>query len=75
MTDIPFIAVGAEELGEPANEILCPNCGNIHPIQYGTSKKLLPDGTWSESKPCGLLGYYMCEGKTYLATLNGRLIK
>ena len=75
MTDIPFITVGAEELGEHVEEILCPHCGNIHPIQYGTSKKLLPDGTLSEPKPCRLLGYYMCEGKAYLATLNGRLIK
>lgn len=75
MNDIPFIAVGAGELGAPANEILCPHCGNMHPIKYGTSRTLLPDGTWSEPKPDGLLGYYKCDGKVYLATLNGRLIK
>jgi hypothetical protein len=75
MTDIPFIAVGAEELGEHVEEILCPHCGHTHPIKYGTSQTLLPDGALSAPKPCSLLGYYMCDGKAYLATLNGRLIK
>ena len=70
----PFIAVGAGELGEPADEILCPHCGRTHPIQYGTSRTLLPDGTWSELKPDRLLGYYECD-KVYLATINGKLIK
>ena len=75
MTDIPYITVGAEELGEPANEILCPHCGDMHPIQYGTSKKLLPDGTWSDPVPDKLVGFYKCNGKLYLGTINGRLWK
>jgi len=72
MTTTPYVAIGHEELGEPTEAIHCPHCDQEHPIEYGTSKTLLPDNTWSEPVPSKLLGYYKCQGKLYLGTIQGR---
>ena len=69
---VPFIAIGADELGEATEIAQCAVCGGEHSAKYGTSRMLLPDGTWSEPKPSRLLGFYSCGGKTYLATIDGR---
>lgn len=73
MTAIPYVAIGSDELGEQTEMIRCPSCQDEHPIEYGTSKTLMPDGkTWSEPKPSRLLGFYKCHGKLYLGTVGGR---
>lgn len=76
MSDIPFIAVGNNELGEPTEAVACKHCGQEHPIEYGTSKTLLPDGvTWSEPVPSKMLGFYQCGEKMYLGTIEGRAFR
>lgn len=70
---VPFVAIGADELGDPTEIAQCAVCGAEHPIEYGTSRTLLPGGTsWSEPTPSRLLGFYSCDGKTFLATIDGR---
>lgn len=75
MSDVPFIAVGANQLGEPAEEINCPRCGVAHSIEYGTSKTLLPDNKWSEPVPSKMLGFYQCKGNLYLGTVHGKTFR
>lgn len=72
MTAIPYVAIGDNELGEPTEMIQCSRCGQEHAIEYGTSKTLLPDNTWSEPVPSKTLGFYECEGQLYLGTVGGR---
>lgn len=69
---VPFVAIGADELGDPTEVAQCAVCGAEHPIEYGTSRTLLPDGTWSEPKPSRTLGFYRCGGQLYLGTIDGR---
>jgi len=69
------IAIGNDELGPEAGEsIACDKCGYTHPIEFGTSRTLKDDGTWTESHPSKLVGFYRCGGQLYLASLNGRLV-
>lgn len=70
-----FVAIGGEELGEPTETIRCRLCGQEHPIEYGTSKTLLPDNTWTEPTLSKIAGFYKCDGKLYLGTLDGRAIR
>ena len=70
-----MLAIGNDELGNEIEQINCPHCGQVHEIEYGTSKTLLPDGTWSEPVPSKLLGFYRCGEKLYLASLSGRSIR
>jgi hypothetical protein len=70
-----MLAIGPDELGDEIEQFNCPHCGQVHEIEYGTSKTLLPGGTWSKPVPSKLLGFYRCEGQLYLASLNGRSIK
>ena len=73
MTDIPYVAIGADELGEPAEAIQCARCGQTHQIEYGTSRTLLADGvTWSEPVPSRTLGFYKCAGQLFVGTVGGR---
>ena len=68
--DIPFLAIGNEELGDPIpDEIVCPHCEGLHTIEYGTQEI---DGKHVPSK---LLAFYQCGSKSYLAGINGRLWK
>lgn len=71
-----FIAIGADELGGPIPRIIkCSHCGEEHEIKDSPpSERVLPDGT-REQGPAGLLQYYNCSGKTYLAGLDGRDIR
>jgi len=67
---IPFCAIGNDEFCEPVGEtIVCPLCGQIHPIEYGY--KVNADGTKTPSK---ILGYYKCGNDAYLAAVNGRSV-
>lgn len=72
MTAIPYVAIGADELGEPTEVIHCTRCGEPHAIEYGTSKTLRADNTWSDPAPSKTLGFYECQGQLYLGTVNGR---
>lgn len=71
----PFIAVGEDELGEPTEIIRCAMCSADHPVEYGTSRTLMPDGAWSDPKLSRLLGFFRCGTETYLATISGRGLK
>ena len=67
-----YVAVGKHELGEPVGETVpCPHCGAEHAVEYGTSRRLLPDGTWSKPEPSKLLGFYRCGDSLYLASVDG----
>lgn len=75
MSASPYVAVGPDELGEQTEVIACPRCKEEHAIEYGTSKTLQPDNTWSEPVSSKLLGFYKCQGKLYLGTVEGRKLK
>lgn len=75
MSDLPFVAIGNDELGEPVGEsITCRTCGEQHAIEYGKSRTLRDDGTWTEYTPSKVLGFYRCCGQLYLASLGGRAV-
>ena len=66
-----MLAVGNDELsGSVGRDILCDKCGEYHEITYG--ERVLEDGTKEPSK---MLAFYDCNGKTYLAGIDGKLIK
>lgn len=70
--EIPYVAFGNDELDNapPVTEtVKCEICGEQHPVEYGD--KILPDGTKEPSK---VLGFYKCGGKTYLASVAGKLV-
>lgn len=73
---LPYIAIGNTELGEPAGETIeCLFCKQQHPIEYGTSRRVLENGEWSEPKVYKTLGFYKCSDKSYLASVDGRLLR
>jgi hypothetical protein len=67
-----MLTIGANELGQEIEDVYCPNYGQVHQIEYGTSKKLLADGSWSEPVASKTLGFYKCGETLYFASLNGR---
>ena len=70
-----MLAIGSNELGEPAGDtITCPFCKGEHPIEFGTSTHINADGTRSEPE-VGTLGFYRCGDYSYLASINGRLLR
>ena len=69
-----MFAISDEELGEHIEKVDCPHCGNGHDIEYGTTRTLQPDNTWSEPVKDNTLGFYKCGGKSYLASIKGRAI-
>lgn len=69
---VPYVAIGPDELAEPAEAVDCTRCGEQHVIEYGTSRTLLADNTWSEPVPSKKLGFYKCGGELYLGTVEGR---
>lgn len=65
-----MIAIGNNELGEIAGDtVACPCCGQPRAVTFG--ERVNEDGT---REPCNRIGFVTCGGKTYLATLNGRLV-
>lgn len=72
-----MIAIGNNELGAPVenDEIVCPHCGKTHQLEYGTSRMLMPDRTWSEPVVSKTTGFYKCEGQLYLGSINGRAVR
>ena len=71
--DIPFIAVGGEELGPFIGKVVeCPNCGDLHEVEY--ADKVEEDGTHTPSK---LLGCVKCpvNGSAYLVAIDGKEFK
>ena len=70
-----MIAIGNNELGEPAGKtITCPLCKGEHPIEFGTSTRIDADGTRSAPE-VSTLGFYRCGDSSYLASINGMLLK
>jgi len=72
-TETPFIAVGNGELdnnGPVGKFITCPHCSQDHDIKYGKEKNAA--GEWVESR---MLAFYKCGEKSYLAGINGQLLK
>lgn len=66
-----MLAIGNNELGEKLGDtIICPKCGEEHPIEFG--KKQLLDDTWIETK---ILSFYFCGGKPYLAGIDGQRVR
>ena len=73
--ELPFVAFSNEELEdcEPlGEEVICPNCGEKHKVEYG--EKVLEDGSKVPSK---LLAFTKCDKNdaTYLVGIEGKLIK
>lgn len=64
---------GHPDVGESAD---CPACKQPHKVEYGTSRSMNPDGTWSEPKESRELGFVKCptNGKSYMVSLNGKLL-
>jgi len=61
MEDIPYMAVGNEQLGEPIEEVItCSICNEQHIIHTTVSKIEL--------------SYYICSGKSYIYGINRRKI-
>lgn len=70
MSEIPFVAIGNDELGELIGEtVKCPLCDGEHEVQYG--ENIAKDGTRTPSK---LLGFYRCNGISYLCAVDGRSV-
>ena len=66
MEDIPFFAIGNEELTQKklaGTHATCPKCGKKHKIKYGTGK---------DGKESATLGFVDCKGKSYLVVINGK---
>lgn len=67
MSDIPFVAIGNSELGDPlelrvGETIPCPHdCGSRHEIL--------------DAQPSGVLQFYKCGKTTYLIGIKGRKVK
>ena len=66
--EIPYMAVGNDELGEKiGDKAVCPHCGELHVVEFGTDSKT---GKISE-----MLGFVSCEGSRYLVAIDGKKIK
>lgn len=68
-----MFAIGNDELekcGKLGKTIRCKMCGKKHRVRYG--EEVLMDGT---RKPSTMLAFYTCNGKTYLAGIQGKEIK
>ena len=62
-----MLVIGSGELREPlGDKVDCPRCGQQHPVEFG--EEVLQDGT---KKPSGLLAFYRCGEKTYVAGIDG----
>lgn len=70
-----MFAIGHDELGPPLNDtIKCPHCGADHAIENSEpSRTLHSDGTESVG-PAGLLQFYRCGDKSYLAGIRGHSV-
>lgn len=71
---IPFVSIGQDELDRSPDVsedgmVICNNCGKLHKIQYG--EEVLADGT---KKPSMTLGFVRCDGKSFIAAVNGKLV-
>lgn len=68
-----MFAIGNDEIESApklGDFILCTQCGEHHKIEYAEEVK--KDGTKVPSK---LLAFYKCDGKCYLAGINGKDIR
>jgi len=69
MSDVPFVAIGADELGEDiGEEALCTRCGETHTVEYGTKT------VEGKQVPSKMLGFVKCGENSYLVSINGKRI-
>jgi len=69
MNNIPFIAIGNDELGEPVGKYtICPKCKKKHLVKYGDE---IIDGKKVKST---LLGYVKCGKSSYAVAIKGMRI-
>lgn len=73
MTDLPFMAVGNDELGETVGDTAtCPNCGEQHTVEYGEKVTRDPVTGAERREPSRLLGFVKCGEAAYLVAVNGK---
>lgn len=65
--EIPFIAMGNEELGDDVGDkVICPNCGKLHDVEFGVDTKT--------GKKSEILGFVSCGDTQYLVAINGKKV-
>lgn len=70
---LPFMAIGGDDLGDEFGDaVRCDKCGGTHPLAFPQSRRLLPDGGWSEPVTDKTMAFYSCGDQTYLAGVGGR---
>lgn len=65
----PFVAFTDDELGssvEPGTLVVCPACGDAHPLAGATDK--------ATGEPSEMMMFYRCGESSYLAALGGQLL-
>ena len=65
---VPYVAIGADELGDPArvgDVIDCDICGGSHALEALAT---------IDGQPTDMLLTYCCGDQTYVAALDGRYI-
>ena len=68
---VPHFAIGNDELAKMPtlkDEVLCARCGKMHKVKYG-SKGITKGGREIPSKT---LAFVKCQGKLFLAGVNGK---
>lgn len=71
---VPFIAIGANELGDPLGDtIKCPICGETHTVEH--SQPIKTYGALVGTPTVGKLSFYKCGDTHYLIGIDGRKIK
>ena len=70
--EMPFLAVGNEEIEnnptvKKGDMIDCKKCGGKHPLKYGKDAKT--------GKENSLLGFINCGKKSYLVSIDNKLLK
>jgi len=66
----PYFAMGNDELAKMPtlkDEVLCARCGKMHKVKY--AKAITEDGREIPNKS---LAFVECQGKLFLAGINGK---
>lgn len=67
MNDIPFLAIGNDELGKDiGTHAPCPKCKKKHKVEYGN--RILENG---DKVPSKTLGFVKCGKDSYLVAIEG----
>jgi len=74
---VPFMSISNEELSQKkdvSTVVTCKNCGRKHKVEYGTSKTLKDEGTYTEPVKSNMLGFVKCGEETFLVSIAGKEI-